>query len=112
MYGFSGDILVLAAVSQLKDRALQWHNRQALESVGTWDEFKFQIQRHFEIKESYTATLARIGQRTWMMHKEKFADYAEAKLDLMQMIAITEREKIELLADYWSKGTSDEKISA
>ncbi|CAL1672713.1 unnamed protein product, partial [Lasius platythorax] len=99
MYRLTDDVLVLAAVSQLKDRALQWHNRQSLETVGTWNEFKFQIRRHFEIKESYTTTLSRIGQRIWKSHKEKFADYAEAKLDLMQTLSLTEREKIELLTD-------------
>lgn len=99
MYRLTDDVLVLAAVSQLKDRALQWHNRQSLETVGTWNKFKFQIRRHFEIKESYTTTLSRIGQRIWKSHKEKFADYAEAKLDLMQTLSLTEREKIELLTD-------------
>lgn len=44
---------------------------------------KFQIRRHFEVKESYTATLARIGQRTWKMHSEKFVYVRrrKAKLD-------------------------------
>lgn len=93
MYMLTDDVLVLAAVSQLKDRALQWHNRQSLETVSTWDEFKFQIRRHFEIKESYTTTLSRIGQRIWKSHKEKFTDYAEAKLDLMQTLSLTERER-------------------
>lgn len=33
------------------------------------------------------------------MHLEKFVDYAEEKLSLMQNLSLTEKEKIELLAD-------------
>ncbi|KMQ83497.1 gag protein, partial [Lasius niger] len=33
------------------------------------------------------------------MHSEKFVDYAEEKLSLMQNLSLTEKEKIELLAD-------------
>jgi len=86
LYHLRDDILFLAAVSQLKDRALDWYNRQNLESVSTWEDFKYYIERHFQVKESYTATLARIGQRIWKAHSEKFIDYAEDKLTLMQIL--------------------------
>jgi len=43
-YQFSDDTLLLAAVSQLKDRASNWYNRQPLESVSTWEVFKFQVR--------------------------------------------------------------------
>ncbi|RLU21486.1 hypothetical protein DMN91_005859 [Ooceraea biroi] len=99
MHRINDEVIVLAAVTQLKDRTLEWYNRQPLESIASWDEFRFQIRRHFEIKESYTTTLARIGQRTWKAHTEKFVDYAEEKLSLMQALALSEKEKIELLAD-------------
>ncbi|XP_071571820.1 uncharacterized protein [Temnothorax nylanderi] len=98
-YKFKDEVLVLAAVSQLKNRAQDWYNRQPMEDVTTWEDFKFRLRSHFEVKESYTATLAKIGQRIWKMHTEKFVDYAEDKLGLMQNLSLSEREKIELLAD-------------
>lgn len=99
MYQFNDNVLLLAAIGQLKARALDWYNRQPLESVSTWEEFKFQIRRYFERKESYTVILARISARTWKSHAEKFVEYAEAKLNLMQFLTLSEKEKIELLAD-------------
>lgn len=33
------------------------------------------------------------------MHAEKFADYAEEKLTLMQFLTFSEKERIDLLAD-------------
>lgn len=99
MYQFNDHVLLLASISQLKGRALDWYNRQPIETVSTWEEFKFQVRWYFERKESYTAILARINARIWKSHTEKFIDYAEAKLDLMQFLTLTEREKIELLAD-------------
>ncbi|XP_011701332.1 PREDICTED: uncharacterized protein K02A2.6-like [Wasmannia auropunctata] len=99
LYQLGDEVIVLAAISQLQGRALEWYNRQQLESVATWDNFKFEIRRHFEVKESYTATLARLGQRTWRSYSEKFVDYAEEKLTMMQVLTLTEREKIDLLAD-------------
>lgn len=99
LYNLGDDVLIVAAITQLKDRALDWYNRQELESVSTWEDFKYHIRRHFEIKESYTATLARIGQRIWKAQSEKFIDYAENKLTLMQTLSLSEKEKIDLLAD-------------
>lgn len=99
LYHLRDDVIFLAAVSQLKDRALDWYNRQDLNAVSIWEDFKECIEKHFEVKESYTATLARIGQRTWKSHSEKFADYAEDKLTLMQTLTLSEKEKIDLLAD-------------
>lgn len=99
MYRLTDEVIVLAAISQLRNRAQEWYNRQPMDSVATWENFKFHIRRHFEVKESYTATLTKIGQRTWNMFKEKFVDYAEEKLSLMQNLSLTEKEKIELLAD-------------
>lgn len=61
MYSVTDEALLLAAVSQLKDRALGWYNRQPLETLATWENFKFQLRLYFERKESYTATLARIS---------------------------------------------------
>lgn len=43
-------------------------------------------------------TLARVSNRIWKMHTEKFVDYAEEKLTL-QFLNLTEKEKFELLAD-------------
>jgi len=99
MYRLTDEVIVLTAISQLRNRAQKWYNRQPMDSVATWEDFKFHIRRHFEVKESYTATLAKIGQRTWNMFKEKFVDYAEEKLSLMQNLSLTEKEKIELLTD-------------
>jgi len=50
--------------------------------------------------------MARISARIWKSHTEKFIDYAEAKLNLMQMLSLSEKEKIELLAD----GVKDYKL--
>lgn len=99
MYKISDEVLALAAVSQLKDRALNWYNQQSVESVATWENFKYRIRRHFEITESYTATINRVGLRIWKSHSERFVDYAEDKLTLMQHLTLSEKEKIELLAD-------------
>ncbi|CAL1672464.1 unnamed protein product [Lasius platythorax] len=44
-------------------------------------------------------TLSRVNNRVWKTHTEKFVDYAEEKLKLMQFLTLTEKEKIELLAD-------------
>lgn len=44
-------------------------------------------------------SLARINNRVWKSHTEKFIDYAEDKLKLMQSLKLTESEQIELLAD-------------
>lgn len=99
MYGISEEVLVLAAINQLKGRALEWYNRQPLGLVATWGEFRYQIRKYFERKVSYTMTLARVSARTWKVHMEKFIDYAEDKLRLMQFLTLTEREQIELLAD-------------
>jgi type IV secretory pathway TrbF-like protein len=44
-------------------------------------------------------TLSRINSRIWKSHSEKFIDYAEDKLKLMQFLNLSEKEKIELLAD-------------
>lgn len=68
-YRFSNDVLLLATVSQLKDRALNWYNRQPLDTVSTWEEFKFQLRRYFERKETYSATMARISARIWNTRK-------------------------------------------
>lgn len=55
------------------------------------------MRRYFERKETYTVTLLRIQARHWKPHAEKFVQYAEAKLNLMQFLR--EKEKIELSAD-------------
>ncbi|KAK2578069.1 hypothetical protein KPH14_012854 [Odynerus spinipes] len=92
------DVILLAAISQLKDQALGWYNQQPLSTVATWSEFKDQIRKYFEKKETYTVTLSRINARTWRAHNEKFIEYAEAKLTLMQPLPLSEKEKIVLLA--------------
>lgn len=99
LHQITDDVLVLAAVNQLTGRALDWYNRQSVECVSTWEEFKFQIRAYFQRKETVTMTLARVSGRTWRTHSEKFMDYAEDKLKLMQFLKLTEKEKIELLAD-------------
>lgn len=43
MYSVPDESIVLAAVGQLKDRALCWYNRQSVESLFGWEEFKFQL---------------------------------------------------------------------
>lgn len=63
LYNLSDEVLVLAAVSQLKNQTLDWYNRQKLEDVSTWEDFKYRIRRHFEMRETYTATLARVSRR-------------------------------------------------
>lgn len=77
----------------------RWHNRQPVESVATWENFKFHMQAYFERKETVTMTLARVSGRIWKPQSEKFVDYAENKLKLMQFLNLTEKEKVELLAD-------------
>ncbi|XP_076385878.1 uncharacterized protein LOC143264115 [Megachile rotundata] len=99
LYQLTDDVLVLAAVNKLEGRALSWYNRQSVDTVATWEDFKFQIRAFFQRKESVTTTLARVGTRTWKIYSEKFADYAEDKLKLLQSLKLTEKEKIELLAD-------------
>lgn len=42
-------------------------------------------------------SLAHITQRIWRAHMEKFVDYVEE--NLMQILSLTEKEKIELLAN-------------
>lgn len=99
VYGIPDGSLVLAAVGQLTDRALRWYNRQSIESLSTWDEFKFQIRRHFERRELVTTILERVKNRVWRARSERFAVYAEDKLQLMQGLVLTEKEKIAMLAD-------------
>ncbi|XP_011690850.1 PREDICTED: uncharacterized protein LOC105451855 [Wasmannia auropunctata] len=99
MYRISDEVLVVAAVNQLSGRALGWYNRQRVESVASWQDFKRQIRLYFERKETVTMTLSRINARVWRAQSEKFIDYAEDKLKLMQFLTLTEKEKIELLAD-------------
>lgn len=67
--------------------------------IASWKEFKFQIRAYFERKESYSTVLARISARTWKSHTEKFVEYAEEKLNLMQFFKLSEKEKIELLTN-------------
>jgi len=43
--------------------------------------------------------LAKVSRRIWKSHSERFIDYAEEKLSLMQLLSLSEKEKIELLAD-------------
>lgn len=93
------EALVLAAVNQLGGRALDWYNRQPVETVVDWEEFKYKIRIYFERRESYTMTIARINSRVWKSNTEKFVDYAEDKLKLMQLVNLTEAEQIEILAD-------------
>lgn len=90
---------VLAAINQLQGRALEWYNRQPVESVATWEEFKFHVRSYFVRKETVAVTLTRVSGRTWKSFSEKFTDYAEDKLNLMQLLNLTEQEKVQLLAD-------------
>ncbi|XP_011694049.1 PREDICTED: uncharacterized protein LOC105453626 [Wasmannia auropunctata] len=99
MYQVPDEVLVIAAVNQLSGRALSWYNRQRVESVASWQDFKRQIRLYFERKETVTMTLSRINARIWRAQSEKFIDYAEDKLKLMQFLTLTEKERIELLAD-------------
>lgn len=46
-----------------------------------------------------TMTLMRVNRRVWRTNSEKFTDYVEEKLKLMQFLNLSEREQIELLAD-------------
>lgn len=99
LYHLSDEVIIFAAISQLKDRALEWYNRQFLEEVSTWKEFRYRVRRHFERRESHSTTLARISQCFWKSHSEKFVDYAKDKLSLMQSLSLSEKEKIDWLAD-------------
>lgn len=94
MYRLSDEVVLFAAISQLKNRAHDWYKRQPIDSVALWEDFKYHIRHYFEVKESFTATLAKIGQRIWKSHTEKFVDYAEDKLNLMQHLSLSEKEKI------------------
>jgi len=67
--------------------------------VATWEELKFHLCHYFDRKETYTSTLNRVSTRIWKTHSEKFLDYAEDKLKLMQQLNVSEEERIELLAD-------------
>lgn len=65
--------------------------------LATWEEFKLRIRRHFEINETYTATLARVSV---------FGEYINLIMinlcrgrSLMQSLSLSEKEKIEFLAD-------------
>lgn len=63
-----------------------------------WEEFKFQIRRYFECRDSYSTILARVSNRIWKSHTERFVDYAEDKLHLMQSLGLTEKAQIDMLA--------------
>ena len=99
LHQIGDEVLVLAAVNQLQGRALSWYNRQEVGTVATWEDFKRQIRAYFQRTETVTTTLARVSSRIWKSKSEKFADYAEDKLKLMQFLNLSEKEKIELLAD-------------
>jgi len=99
VYNITDEVLLLAAIGQLRGRAADWYNRQPLRTISSWDEFKFQVRNYFERKESYAMTHSRISSRVWKSHSERFVEYAEDKLRLMQLLTLTEREQIELLAD-------------
>lgn len=99
LHAVAEDVLVIAAVNQLAGTALEWYNRQPIESVATWHNFSFQLRKYFERKETYTMTMARINTRVWRQYAEKFSEYAEDKLRLMQFLTLTEKEQVDLLAD-------------
>lgn len=99
LHAVADDVLVIAAVNQLTGTALDWYNRQPIESVASWNDFSFQLRKYFERRETYTMTLARINARVWRHYAKKFSEYAEDKLKLMQFLTLTEREQIELLTD-------------
>lgn len=67
--------------------------------TSSWENLKFELRYYFERRETYTAIVDRIKSRTWKAFSEKFLDYAEDKLKLMQAPSLTEREKIDFLAD-------------
>ncbi|XP_039303958.1 uncharacterized protein LOC120357509 [Solenopsis invicta] len=99
LHRITDDVLVTAAINQLAGRARNWLHRQPPESVVTWPDFSFQLRNYFERKEAITDTIARINRRFWRANSERFVDYAEDKLDRMQFLQLSEREKIEMLAD-------------
>lgn len=98
-YQIANEVLVLAAVNQLTGRALEWYTRQSVDAVATWEDFQAHLRSYFERKESITTILSRVGRRMWKAHSEKFTDYVEDKLKLMQFLTLSEKEQIELLAD-------------
>lgn len=99
LYQIADEVLVLAVVNQLSGRALEWHNRQAVDSVMRWEDFEYHLRSYFERKETVTMTLARVSNWIWKSYLEKFVDYAEAKLKIMQFLNLTEKEKVQLLAN-------------
>jgi len=80
------------AVNQLNGHVLDWYNRQPVDSVATWEKFKYQLRVYFECKETITATLARISSQTWKSQYKKLVDFTKNKLKLMQFLKLSKKK--------------------
>lgn len=91
-------MLLLAATSRLAGNALDWYNRQSTTVISSWAEVKKGLLEYFQRKVSFTQAMTRINERVWIHLKEKFIDYANEKLNIMQFLDLSERDQIDLLA--------------
>lgn len=95
----SEETLVTAAINQLEAQAQYWYNHQKSETIVTWLDFESKVRAYFVRRESISMIIARMNSRTWKTNAEKFLNYAVDKLNLMQFLQLSEREKIEMLTD-------------
>lgn len=56
LYQFKDDVLLLASISQLKERALEWYNRQPLEAVSSWEEIQINTNKFGTLQKHKTST--------------------------------------------------------
>ncbi|CAL1680906.1 unnamed protein product [Lasius platythorax] len=98
LHEINENILLLAATSRLAGNALDWYNRQSTAVISSWAEVKKGLLEYFQRKVSFMLAMSKINKRVWLHTKEKFVDYVNNKLNLMQFLDLSEREQIDLIA--------------
>lgn len=108
LYQVADDTILLAASSRLTGEASKWYDRQSNETISSWSAVKEGLTSFFGHKAPFTVTMQKITARKWESPKEKFVEYANDKLDIMQSLELTEKDQINLL----TSGIRDPSIRA
>lgn len=99
LYELKEKEIMLAVITKLRNRALKWYNRQPIETMRHWENFKTQVQSYFKREASVSTSMIKVTRRFWNMRDEKFADYAAEKMYLMVPLRLSNKDQIELLVD-------------
>jgi hypothetical protein len=97
LYEVAEDVLLLAATSRFAGEASKWYARQSNEIISSWA-VKDKLLKFFGHKTPFTVVMQKITSRNWEAGKEKFIEYANDKLDLMQSLNVPEKDQINMLA--------------